>query len=82
MLDEPTASLEPASRRDLMADLLAVTTGRATLLITHELDGLDQLNEIVVLDRGRTAERGTHRQLYREGGPYRPMRDDARQPPG
>ena len=36
-----------------MADLLAVTAGRATLLITHDLDGLDQMDEIVVLDHGR-----------------------------
>jgi ATP-binding cassette subfamily C protein CydC len=82
ILDEPTASLEPARRRALMSDLLAVTEGRATLLITHEFDGLDQLDEIVVLDQGRTAERGSHRQLYGSGGPYRRMWDDARQPPG
>jgi ATP-binding cassette, subfamily C, bacterial CydC len=82
ILDEPTASLEPASRLALMADLLAVTTGRATLLITHELDGLDQLDEIVVLDQGRTAERGSHQQLYGSGGPYRRMWDDARRLPG
>jgi ATP-binding cassette, subfamily C, bacterial CydC len=73
ILDEPTASLEPASRRALMTDLLAATTGRATLLITHELDGLDQMDEIVVLDQGRTAERGTHQQLLRIGGAYRQM---------
>jgi thiol reductant ABC exporter CydC subunit len=81
ILDEPTASLEPASRQALMTDLLAVTTGRATLLITHELDGLDQMDEIVVLDQGRTAERGTHRELYRSGGPYRRMWDVSRLPP-
>jgi ATP-binding cassette subfamily C protein CydC len=75
ILDEPTASLEPDSRRALMADLLAVTAGRATLLITHELDGLEQLDEIVVLDQGRTVERGSHSQLMRAGGRYRHMRE-------
>jgi ABC-type multidrug transport system fused ATPase/permease subunit len=74
ILDEPAASLDPASRRALMADLLAVTAGRATLLITHELEGLEQLDEIVVLDQGRTVERGTHRDLVRAGGLYRQMR--------
>jgi ATP-binding cassette, subfamily C, bacterial CydC len=73
VLDEPTASLEPDSRRALMADLLAVTAGRATLLITHELEGLEQMDEIVVLDQGRTVERGTHRDLVRAGGLYRQM---------
>ena len=60
VLDEPTAHLDAPARRSLMADLLAVTAGRATLLITHDLDGLDQFDEIVVLDQGRVAGRGTH----------------------
>jgi ATP-binding cassette, subfamily C, bacterial CydC len=70
ILDEPTAHLDPANRRALTADLLAATAGRAILLITHELDGLDQVDEIVVLDHGRVAERGTHAQLVRSGGAY------------
>jgi ATP-binding cassette, subfamily C, bacterial CydC len=73
ILDEPTAHLDPDSRRDLTADILAVTQGRATLLITHDLDGLDQVDEIVVLDHGRVAERGTHAELLRSGGLYRQM---------
>jgi ABC-type multidrug transport system fused ATPase/permease subunit len=40
------------------------------LLITHDIDGLDQVDEIVVLDHGRVAERGSHRQLRHAGGPY------------
>jgi ATP-binding cassette subfamily C protein CydC len=70
ILDEPTAHLDPASRRALTADLLAATASRATLLITHELDGLDRVDEIVVLDHGRVAERGTHAELIRSGGAY------------
>jgi thiol reductant ABC exporter CydC subunit len=70
VLDEPTAHLDPAHRRALTADLLAATAGRSTLLITHELDGLDQVDEIVVLDHGQVAERGTHAELIRSGGAY------------
>jgi ATP-binding cassette, subfamily C, bacterial CydC len=70
VLDEPTAHLDPDNRRALTADLLAATAGRTTLLITHDLDGLDQVDEIVVLDHGRVAERGTHAQLIRSGGAY------------
>jgi ATP-binding cassette, subfamily C, bacterial CydC len=70
ILDEPTAHLDPENRRALTADLLAATAGRATLLITHGLDGLDQVDEIVVLDHGRLAERGTHAELIRSGGAY------------
>jgi thiol reductant ABC exporter CydC subunit len=71
VLDEPTAHLDPESRRALTADILTVTRGRATLLITHDLDGLDQVDEIVVLDRGRVVARGTHAALLRSGGLYR-----------
>ena len=73
ILDEPTAHLDPEARSALTADLLTLTEGRATLLITHELDGLDALDEIIVLDRGQVTQRGTHRQLMRAEGPYRQM---------
>jgi thiol reductant ABC exporter CydC subunit len=70
VLDEPTAHLDPDNRRALTADLLAATAGRTTLLITHDLDGLDQVDEIVVLERGRVAERGRHADLVRAAGIY------------
>ena len=70
VLDEPTAHLDPENRRALTADLLAATAGRSTLLITHDLEGLDQVDEIVVLAHGRVAERGTHAELVRYGGAY------------
>jgi ABC-type multidrug transport system fused ATPase/permease subunit len=73
ILDEPTAHLDPESRRALTADILTVTQGRATLLITHDLDGLDQVDEIIVLDHRRVVERGTHAELLRSGGLYRRM---------
>jgi ATP-binding cassette subfamily C protein CydC len=73
ILDEPTAHLDPDSRRALTTDILTVTQGRATLLITHDLDGLDQVDEIVILDHGRVAARGTHAELLNSGGLYRQM---------
>jgi thiol reductant ABC exporter CydC subunit len=73
VLDEPTAHLDADARRALTADLLAATRGRATLLITHDLAGLDQVDEIVVLDRGVAVERGSHAQLLAGGGCYAGM---------
>ncbi|HEX6472141.1 MAG TPA: thiol reductant ABC exporter subunit CydC [Streptosporangiaceae bacterium] len=70
ILDEPTAHLDPETRDALLADLLAATQGRAVLLITHDLTGLDAVDEIAVMDRGRIVERGTHADLLRAGGPY------------
>jgi ATP-binding cassette, subfamily C, bacterial CydC len=75
ILDEPTAHLDPEARAALTADLLALTAGRATLLITHELEGLDQVDEIIVLDHGKVAQRGTHEQLIRVSGPYRQLHE-------
>lgn len=77
ILDEPAAYLDPQSRRTLMADLLAATRGRAALLITHDLDGLDQVDEILVLDRGRVVERGTHAELLAAGGAYQRLTTSA-----
>ncbi|MFC0038273.1 hypothetical protein [Actinomadura rayongensis] len=76
VLDEPTAHLDPETRAGLTADLLRATRGRATLLITHDLIGLEAVDEIVILDGGRVAERGTHAELAAAGGPYAIARCD------
>ena len=70
VLDEPTAHLEPAAADAMTADLLQLTEGRSTLLITHRLAGLEQVDEVVVLAEGRVVERGTHAQLLEAGGRY------------
>ena len=75
VLDEPTAHLDPDQRRALTSDLLAATQGHATLLITHYLDGLDQVDEILFLDAGKVTERGTHQRLLRVSARYRQMWD-------
>jgi ATP-binding cassette, subfamily C, bacterial CydC len=83
VLDEPTAHLDPAASRELTADLLAASHGRSTLLITHDLFGLDQVDEIVVLSAGLVAERGSHAELSRGGGLYQQMLGPAGdRPPG
>jgi len=69
----PTANLDPATADALTRDLLAATTGRSTLLITHHLTGLDAVDEILVLDHGQVVQRGTHAELLRTGGPYRDL---------
>jgi ATP-binding cassette, subfamily C, bacterial CydC len=67
ILDEPTAHLDTGSRQALTRDLLRATAGRATLLITHDLDGLDQVDEIVVLRHGKVVGRGSYAELSHAG---------------
>jgi len=47
--------------------------GGPTLVITHRLVGMEEMDEIVVLDRGRVVERGSHERLRHAGGPYSRM---------
>jgi ATP-binding cassette subfamily C protein CydCD len=75
LLDEPTEHLDLATADALAAELLAATAGRTTLLVTHRLATLGDVDEIVVLDGGRVVERGTHARLLAACGPYRRMWD-------
>lgn len=70
VLDEPAEHLDPAAADALTADLLAVTGRHATLVITHRLSGLERVDEIVVLEGGVVAERGTHAELLARAGRY------------
>ncbi|WP_037679385.1 thiol reductant ABC exporter subunit CydD [Streptomyces albus] len=73
VLDEPAEHLDLATADALTADLLAATEGRTTVLITHRLTGLEAVDEVVVLDRGRAVQRGTYEELAAAEGPFRRM---------
>jgi thiol reductant ABC exporter CydC subunit len=75
VLDEPTANLDTITERDMLAAVRAAMEGRITLMITHRLVAMEEMDEILVLDRGRIVERGTHVELVRSGGLYRRMLD-------
>ena len=70
VLDEPAEHLDPSAADALTADLLELTEGHSTLFVTHRLWGLDQVDEIMVLDEGRVVERGSHVDLVSAGGRY------------
>ncbi|MEL5957578.1 thiol reductant ABC exporter subunit CydD [Streptomyces sp. CLV115] len=73
VLDEPAEHLDLATADALTADLLAATEGRTTVLITHRLQGLEAVDEVLVLDGGRVVQRGPYADLATGEGPLRRM---------
>lgn len=78
VLDEPAEHLDLATADALTDDLLRATEGRTTVLITHRLHGLDAVDEVVVLDEGRTVQRGPYAELAAADGPLRRMLEQER----
>jgi ATP-binding cassette subfamily C protein CydCD len=75
LLDEPTANLDPFTEKQVLDMLFTLTRGRSLLLITHRLVGLENVDEILVLDHGRIVESGSHVNLLFLGGSYRRLWD-------
>jgi ATP-binding cassette subfamily B protein len=73
VLDEATSALDSHTEKDIQDALDRVSENRTTLVIAHRLSTITSADQIIVLDRGRIAERGTHRQLLAQGGLYASM---------
>ncbi|HXY15646.1 MAG TPA: ABC transporter ATP-binding protein [Terriglobales bacterium] len=73
ILDEPTASLDARSEFEVFRRFAELTAGKMALFISHRFSTVRMADRIVVLEKGRIAEEGTHEQLSMLGGRYAEM---------
>ena len=73
ILDEATSALDSRTEAAIQETLQSIERGRTSIVIAHRLSTIVDADQIVVLDQGRVAERGTHAQLLRKGGLYAEM---------
>jgi ATP-binding cassette subfamily C protein CydC len=75
ILDEPTANLDPLTEKLVLETLFGLMKQKTSLLITHRLVGLKNVDEIIVIDHGQIVQRGTQGQLMKAEGLYRRLWD-------
>lgn len=73
VLDEPTAALDPVSEYDIYTKFSTIVGTRTAVYISHRLSSCRFCDEITVMEEGRIAERGSHRELLENGGVYAEM---------
>ncbi len=73
ILDEATSALDTMTEQEIQSALRRVSQNRTTLVIAHRLSTVVDADEIIVIEKGRIVERGTHRALLAMGGVYAAM---------
>ncbi|HTH39193.1 MAG TPA: ABC transporter ATP-binding protein/permease, partial [Rhodocyclaceae bacterium] len=73
IFDEATSALDSKTEKAIQAELDLAAQGRTTLIIAHRLSTVMNAHQILVLDKGRVLERGSHRELLAAGGVYAQM---------
>ncbi len=73
IFDEATSALDSKSEKAIQAELRAIAQNRTTLIIAHRLSTVVEADQILVMDRGRIVERGSHRELLTQNKLYAQM---------
>lgn len=70
ILDDATSAVDMETEHEIQAGFSELMRGRTTFIIAHRISSLRHADEILVLDKGRVVQRGTHKELLQEEGPY------------
>jgi ATP-binding cassette subfamily B protein len=70
VLDDPTASIDAETEHEIVQAMQSAMTGRTTFIVAHRLSTLRNADLVIVLDRGRVVQMGTHEDLLRRDGYY------------
>jgi len=73
VFDEATSMLDSLTETSILKNLQAISAGRTTITVAHRLSSVQHAQQIVVLDRGRVVEQGTHAELLSRRGRYAAM---------
>lgn len=71
LLDEPTVGLDPRTERELLATMFGAMAGKTLIWVTHHLVGVEQMDEVIFMEDGEIAMRGTHAELLEREPRYR-----------
>ena len=71
ILDEATANVDPENEKELMEAIGELTREKTVIMIAHRLKTVRHANQILVVDKGRIVQRGTHDELMVQNGSYR-----------
>ncbi len=82
ILDEATANVDPENEKDLMDAVEALTKEKTIIMIAHRLKTVRHADQIVVIDKGKITQQGTHEQLMHEDGIYKRFIDSRTQAVG
>lgn len=70
-MDEATANVDPENEKELIEAIDALTKEKTIIMIAHRLKTVRNADQIVVIDKGRIVQQGTHNQLMKQEGIYK-----------
>ena len=78
-LDEATANVDPENENELMQAIQALTAEKTVIMIAHRLKTVEHADQILVIDRGKIVQQGTHAELMEQDGIYKSFISERRE---